>query len=112
MSRLLLLGSVLFVASTCSKQTAAPSPVPVSTDTTPVPTATVPDPTPAAGSPSVVTASCLDAFNKMVLLHCPPEEDAHDGWLIFECPKLSQRQVTSIVASSTCVETRQAQEAP
>lgn len=98
MTRLFLLGIALLVASTCSRSPSLPAPVPV----------VIP---PDAG-PVVVTATCLDAYNRMSQLHCPPEEDAHEGWISVDCPKLSPKQVARIINSATCVQTRQAQEAP
>ena len=72
--------------------TRAPYPAPV-----PVPTA-IED----AGAPS-----CLDAYNHQLDLDCPAPEDAHLGWVEFECvPKFTAEQVKCIMAQTVCAAAR------
>lgn len=91
----ILAASLFALASTCSRPST----------TTPPPPATNAD----AGVPA---SGCVAAFNHQAELSCPPEEDASDGWVTIECPKLTAKQVADIIKSHTCVETRQAQETP
>lgn len=51
--------------------------------------------------------SCLDAYNHQLDLDCPPPEDAHLGWVEFEClPKFSTENIRCVVRQTVCAAAR------
>lgn len=78
--------------------TRAPSPAPV-------PTSTVEIPIEDAGP--IAEPTCLDAYNHQLDLDCPAPEDAHLGWVEFECvPKFTAEQVKCIMRQTVCAAAR------
>ncbi len=104
--RLVLLAGLL---ATFCNPAQGPTPAPGPTGTAPpVPTVTVPEPPPLAdaGSGAPDGALCERAYSHMWDLHCPPREDAHGGWLLFDCPLLTTARVNTIATAKTCDQTR------
>lgn len=107
MIRASLVIAMSLLAAMCNSGSPAPAPVPTPT-TTPTVVVTSPPPAPSvdAGASSV-QAACLSARYAMILLGCPPEEDAFGGWVL-ECSGWPNATVITscITKQSSCVGTR------